>query len=75
MSKETKKSFEKGFYNPKKKCLYDVIGDAKIRPNQLFSMSLSYPVIDVNSKIGQEIIETVTKKLLWKRDVYNSSIW
>ncbi len=66
MANATKKSFEKSFYNPKRKCLYDVIGDSKIRPNQLFSMSLTYPVIEPNSKIGQEILETVGKKLLNK---------
>ncbi len=66
MAEVTKKSFEKSFYNSKRKCLYDVIGDPKIRPNQLFSMSLTYPVIEPNSKIGQEILETVNKKLLNK---------
>lgn len=35
------KAFNEKFYNKKRKCLYDVIGDAKIRPNQLFSMSLN----------------------------------
>ena len=66
MAKDTKTSFEKSFYNSKKKCLYDVVGDGKVRPNQLLSMSLTYPVIDPNSKIGEEILETVTKKLLNK---------
>ena len=66
MAEATKKSFEKSFYNSKRKCLYDVLGDPKIRPNQLFSMSLTYPVIEPNSKIGQEILETVNKKLLNK---------
>ena len=61
-----KKSFEKEFYNPKKKCLYDVIGDAKVRPNQLFALSLTYPVIEPTSQIAKQIIETVEKKLLNK---------
>ena len=64
MAEKCKKSFEEKFYNPKKKCLYDVLGDSKIRPNQLFS--LSYPVIDPNSEIAKQIIETVEKKLLLK---------
>lgn len=59
-----KKSFEEKFYNPKKKCLFDVLGDDKIRPNQLFSMSLTYPIIDVKSEEAQNIIEVVEKKLL-----------
>ena len=64
MAEKTKKSFEKKFYNKKKKCLYDVIGDAKIRPNQLFALGLTYPVIDPSSDIAKEIFDTVTKKLL-----------
>ena len=49
-----------------KKCLYDVLEDGKVRPNQLFALSLSYPVLDVNSKEAKEMFETVTKKLLNK---------
>jgi len=58
------KSFEEKFYNKKRKCLYDVLGDAKIRPNQIFALSLSYPVIDPRSEEANEILQTVTKKLL-----------
>ena len=61
-----KNSFEEKFYNKKRKCLYDVVGDEKIRPNQLFATALSYQVIDVNSKIAAEMFDTVTKKLLTK---------
>ncbi len=39
-------------------------GDGKIRPNQLFSLSLSYQVIDANSEIAYNIINVVDKKLL-----------
>lgn len=63
---EHQKVFEEKFYNQSKKCLYDVLGDAKIRPNQLFSISTTYPVISPSSKIGKEIFETVKKKLLTK---------
>lgn len=66
IAKLTKLAFNEKFYNKKKKCLYDVLGDSKIRPNQLFALSLTYPVIDVNSEIAKEIIDTVTKKLLNK---------
>lgn len=66
LATKTKKAFEEKFYNLKKKCLYDVIGDGKIRPNQLFSLSLTYPVIDLSSNIAEEIFGTVTKKLLNK---------
>lgn len=59
-----KKSFNNKFYNTRRKCLYDVLGDNKIRPNQLFSLSLTYPVIEPNSEIAYNIISTVEKKLL-----------
>jgi len=64
IAKETKKNFEKKFYNKRRKSLYDVLGDSKIRPNQIFALSLSYPVIDPNSEVAKEIFSTVTKKLL-----------
>lgn len=66
MAKLTKSAFNDKFYNKNKKCLYDVLGDKKIRPNQLFALSLTYPVIDAKSEIAKEIIDTVTKKLLNK---------
>ena len=64
MAEDTKISFNNKFYNKKRKCLYDVIGDSKIRPNQLFALSLSFPVIDANSEVADNIINTVDKKLL-----------
>ena len=57
-------SFKNRFYNEEKKCLYDVLGDAKIRPNQLFALSLTYPIIDPVSQEAKDIITTVEKKLL-----------
>ena len=64
LAKKCKKAFEEKFYNPETKCLYDVLGDAKIRPNQLFALSLTYPVIDPDSEIAKNIITVVEKKLL-----------
>ena len=61
-----KKAFEKAFYNDKKKSLYDVLGDSKVRPNQLFAISTTYPIIKPSSEIGKAIFKTVTKKLLVK---------
>ena len=34
MATKCKSSYESKFYNKKRKCLYDVLGDGKIRPNQ-----------------------------------------
>ncbi len=62
------KSFIEKFYNKRRKCLYDVLGDDKVRPNQLFALSLTYPIIDPASEktkdMAKEILNTVTKKLL-----------
>ena len=66
ISKRCKKSFEKKFYNENKKCLYDVLEDDKIRPNQLYAIGLSYPILDCNTKIARETFITVTQKLLNK---------
>ena len=46
--------------------MYDVLGDNKIRPNQLFSISLTYPVLEPNSEQAKNMMETVEKKLLNK---------
>ena len=66
MAAKCKKSFNEKFYNKRRKCLYDVLGDSKIRPNQLFSLSLSYQVVDPGSEIALNILDVVTKKLLNK---------
>lgn len=69
LARKCKKSFNEKFYNAKRKCLYDVVSDeknsdGKIRPNQLFALSLTYPVIDPNSEKSYNIINVVEKKLL-----------
>ena len=64
MASKCKNAFEDKFYNEKKKCLYDVLGDDKIRPNQLFALSLSYPVLEPNSFETKQMMATVEKKLL-----------
>lgn len=66
LANKCKESFIAKFYNEKKKCLYDVIGDGKIRPNQLFALSLKYPILDIESEIAKNVISTVEKKLLTK---------
>ena len=64
IAENCKISFEHRFYNLKTRCLYDVIGDSKIRPNQLYSLSLTYPIIDPTSEKAKNIIDVVEKKLL-----------
>ena len=65
-AKKCQESFIEKFYNKRRKCLYDVLGDNKIRPNQLFAIGLSHPVIDPASEEAENIINTVNKKLLNK---------
>lgn len=64
LAKKCKENFEIKFYNKKRKNLDDLVGDSKVRPNQLFAIGLHYPVIDSNSDIAKQVLDTVTKKLL-----------
>lgn len=63
MANATKESFDKKFYNKDKKCLFDVLGDEKIRPNQLFALSLSHPIVD-SIEIAENVLSVVESKLL-----------
>lgn len=64
LAEKCKFSFCDKFYHAEKKCLYDVLGDDKVRPNQLFALSLTYPVLELNSVQAKQVLETVEKKLL-----------
>ena len=64
IAENCKKSFNDKFYNEKTQCLYDVLGDSKIRPNQLFALSLTYPVIELYSDEAKNILKVVETKLL-----------
>ncbi len=64
MAQKCQESFNKEFYNGRRKCLYDVVGDNKVRPNQLFALSLTYPVVNPTSEMALNIINVVEKKLL-----------
>ena len=66
LAENCRKTFLEKFYNSKRNCLYDVLGDGKIRPNQLFALSLSYPIVNSESDMARSIIEVVEKKLLNK---------
>ena len=59
-----KKSFNEKFFNPKTGCLYDVLGDGKVRPNQLYALALSYPIMDLSSEEARSVFDVATKKLL-----------
>ena len=65
-SKIIKKSFNEKFWNPKGEYLFDVISnhynDPSVRPNQLFALSLPFPLITKNK--GKKILRLVKKELL-----------
>ncbi len=67
LSAKIYKSFNERFWNAEVNYLYDVIDgeqgtDCSCRPNQIFSISLDYPVLD-RSK-WEAVIKTITEKLL-----------
>ena len=64
LAEKCRKSFNSKFYNERKKCLYDVLGDDKVRPNQLFALSLTYPVIEPNSEVANNMLKVVDEKLV-----------
>lgn len=41
-----------------------LFGDNKVRPNQLFSLSLTHPIIEPNSEQAYNILSVIEKKLL-----------
>jgi predicted glycogen debranching enzyme len=63
----TRDSFNARFWNPDQQCLYDVLGehdvpDASVRPNQLFAVSLPFPVLDPARHAA--VVETVERRLM-----------
>ena len=61
-----RESFERRFWNATRNCLYDVLSPdgpvAKLRPNQLFAVSLPYPLLE--GERAQMIVEAVARELL-----------
>lgn len=64
LASKCKTAFNKKFFNNRRKCLYDVLGDGKIRPNQLFALSTTYPIMNLSSEKAKDVFNTVTDKLL-----------
>ena len=65
-AEKAKQHFTELFWNETGKCLYDLIDenespDASIRPNQLFALSLPFPLIE--GEQAAQVLETVTKYL------------
>ena len=62
-------SFASRFVNPASACLFDVIDgpdgdDGSIRPNQLFALALSFPILDPQSPAASAMVDIATKRLL-----------
>lgn len=64
-AQKVKLSFTQKFWNPSRQCLYDVIShdapDASLRPNQLFAISLPYPLFD---RVHAQSIVKIVRELL-----------
>ena len=64
-----KRSFDALFWNESEDCLYDVIDgearDASIRPNQIFAISLTYPILSGGR--ARCVVERVERDLLTPR--------
>lgn len=65
MADKVKKSFVKEFWNGDKNCLYDVVDgenkDDKIRPNQIYAVSLPFTMLEKKKEKG--VVETVIREL------------
>jgi len=59
-------SFRASFWNPQRACLYDILTpqgpDAKLRPNQIFAVSLSFGLLEPVQQ--QAVVRIVERELL-----------
>jgi len=59
-------SFRASFWNPRRECLYDVLtpqgSDARLRPNQIFAVSLPFGLLE--SAQHQSIVRIIERELL-----------
>ncbi len=66
LARETKESFNRLFWSEERGYLYDVIDgkvcDDSLRPNQIFAISLAFPVLD--EKRWKDVVHVVEEKLL-----------
>jgi glycogen debranching enzyme len=63
----TRASFQREFWNEQQGCLYDVVGnntgnDASLRPNQIFGLSLPFPLLDKEQ--AQSVVTVVRNNLM-----------
>jgi predicted glycogen debranching enzyme len=65
MATQAHKSFNEKFWNPKKGCLFDVLEakcvDASLRPNQIFTVSLDFTMLDKDRSL--KVVDVVSREL------------
>ena len=64
LSEKVKDSFNNRFWNEEKGCLYDVVDkdDDKIRPNQIWAVSLPFSILDKEKEKRKKRIESYCKQ-------------
>jgi predicted glycogen debranching enzyme len=66
MAEKLRANFMAAFWNPERSCLFDVAGDggadASLRPNQIFAISLRYPLLAGES--ARQVLAAVEAELL-----------
>jgi predicted glycogen debranching enzyme len=78
MAELAKLSFNALFWNEEEQCLFDVVEngnrDGSVRPNQIFAVSLPYPILDrerwskIVNKVGTELTTPVGLRSLSSKD-------
>ena len=68
MALSARRSFNRVFWNPSLGYLYDVVGEKKndgsLRPNQLFALSLPFPILEENPSKWRSILDITKQNLL-----------
>jgi glycogen debranching enzyme len=63
---QVRDSFRASFWNPQRQCLYDVLTpegpDAKLRPNQIFAVSLPFDLLERDRQ--RSVVQIVQRELL-----------
>lgn len=64
LANKARRSFVRKFWNEKKNCLFDVADpmDDSVRPNQIYALSLPFPVLD--ESFADDIFQAVETELL-----------
>ncbi len=66
MAEQVKESFDRTFWNESENCLYDCVDgahrDPAIRPNQIFAVSLPYPLL--TGEKAESVVRVVQQELL-----------